>query len=336
MIRLAGMLDAARNIDALDGRLILKLSRDASEVRKSDGASALLLSPGATAPDHCTSVAVAGHQCVPPRLAPYFELPSDCEYIADGDIIRLEPSKKRFRVLFRRNSAHNNFLVTEQCDNFCLMCSQPPKKVDDRWVLEDLFETVRLIERDTKAIGFTGGEPTVWGERFVDLITLCRDRLPETAIHVLSNGRRFSDPAFARAWASASHPNLMVGIPVYSDLSTVHDFVVQADGAFDETVRGTLNLKERRQRVEVRVVIHQQTFARLPQLARRGRREMNSTDIVDRLAAIDHELSRTEALRALAQTDGDDAEVRRLQQKIDELRRVKGELRDQLRLRGGN
>jgi hypothetical protein len=60
------------------------------------------------------------------------------------------------------------------------------------------------------------------------------------------------------------------------------------------------------------------------------------TDIVDRLAAVDHELSRAEALRALAQTDGDDPEVRRLQQEIDELRRVKAELRDQLRLRGRN
>ena len=63
---------------------------------------------------------------------------------------------------------------------------------------------------------------------------------------------------------------------------------------------------------------------------------MEPADLVDRLAAVDHELSRTEALRALAQTDGYDAEVRRLQQEIDELRRVKGELRDQLRLRGGN
>jgi hypothetical protein len=63
--------------------------------------------------------------------------------------------------------------------------------------------------------------------------------------------------------------------------------------------------------------------------------EMNSTDIVDRLAAIDHELSRVEALRALAQTEGDDAEVRRLQQEIDELRKVKADLRGQLQRQGG-
>ena len=62
---------------------------------------------------------------------------------------------------------------------------------------------------------------------------------------------------------------------------------------------------------------------------------MNSTDIVDRLAAIDHEHSRVEALRALAQTEGDDAEVRRLQQEIDELRKVKADLRGQLQRQGG-
>jgi hypothetical protein len=47
---------------------------------------------------------------------------------------------------------------------------------------------------------------------------------------------------------------------------------------------------------------------------------MRPTEILDRLAAVDHELSRAEAMRALAQTDGNDAEVQRLQQEIDELR----------------
>jgi hypothetical protein len=63
---------------------------------------------------------------------------------------------------------------------------------------------------------------------------------------------------------------------------------------------------------------------------------MGATNIVDRLAAVDHELSRAEAMRALAQTNGDDTGVQRLQQVIDELRRVKAELRDQLRLLDGN
>jgi His-Xaa-Ser system radical SAM maturase HxsC len=59
----------------------------------------------------------------------------------------------------------------------------------------------------------------------------------------------------------------MVGIPLYSDLSTIHDYVVQADGAYDETIRGILNLKRLGMRVEIRVVVHKQTYERLPQLA---------------------------------------------------------------------
>jgi hypothetical protein len=63
---------------------------------------------------------------------------------------------------------------------------------------------------------------------------------------------------------------------------------------------------------------------------------MGATNIVDRLAAVDRELSRAEAMRARAQTNDDDTGVQRLQQVIDELRRVKAELRDQLRLLDGN
>jgi His-Xaa-Ser system radical SAM maturase HxsC len=59
----------------------------------------------------------------------------------------------------------------------------------------------------------------------------------------------------------------MVGIPLYSDISDRHDYVVQADGAYDQTIKGILNLKRERQRVEVRVVVHKQTYEGLPRLA---------------------------------------------------------------------
>ena len=72
---------------------------------------------------------------------------------------------------------------------------------------------------------------------------------------------------FAKRYADIQHFDMMVGIPVYSDVSTIHDYVVQSDGAFDETIRGILNLKRYGQKVEIRVVVHRQTYARLPQLA---------------------------------------------------------------------
>ena len=48
----------------------------------------------------------------------------------------------------------------------------------------------------------------------------------------------------------------MAAIPVYAAVDHVHDHVVQAKGAFDETILGILKLKDRGQRVEIRIVLH--------------------------------------------------------------------------------
>jgi His-Xaa-Ser system radical SAM maturase HxsC len=92
-----------------------------------------------------------------------------------------------------------------------------------------------------------------------------RDRLPNTAVHVLTNGRAFVEDDIATAWAEIRHPNLWAGIPIYAAVDHIHDYVVQAPGAFDETVLGILRLKDKGQRVEVRVVLHAVTAPRLRQ-----------------------------------------------------------------------
>jgi His-Xaa-Ser system radical SAM maturase HxsC len=194
-------------------------------------------------------------------------LPNAYAYIADGDIIRVVPRRGMVRVLFRRSSNHNSFLTTERCNNYCLMCSQPPKDADDSWIVDEILQTLPLIDPDTHEIGFSGGEPTLLGPDLFRILRACKTWLPRTAVHILSNGRRFADSQFTQEYANVDHPDMMVGIPVYSDLANVHDYVVQADGAFDETIRGILNLKRLGQRVEIRVVLHRQTYSRLPQLA---------------------------------------------------------------------
>ena len=85
---------------------------------------------------------------------------------------------------------------------------------------------------------------------------------------MLTNGRIFAWPAFTARLAELKHPNFMLGIPVYSDDSTIHDYVVQATGCLrpngsrTSTARDDLAL-----RVEIRVVLHAITVPRLPQLA---------------------------------------------------------------------
>jgi His-Xaa-Ser system radical SAM maturase HxsC len=183
-------------------------------------------------------------------------VPLKYSYLADGDVLGFDHSSGKFRTLFRQNSAHNSFLVTERCNNYCLMCSQPPKDVDDRWILREIKESIALIDPATHALTFTGGETLSDWKDFIAVLKDCRDRLPTTAIQVLTNGRAFANSEIVDAWKQIGHPHLMAAIPVYSSVDHVHDHVVQAKGAFDETVLGILKLKDRGQRVEIRIVLH--------------------------------------------------------------------------------
>jgi len=193
----------------------------------------------------------------------YVRLPAQFAELGEGDVLRVQPETGRVRVLYRRSSRHNFFLVTERCNNYCLMCSQPPKSVDDGWLMDEIADTLPLVDPTTPSLTFTGGEPLTEWRRFIGLLDLARDLLPDTAVHVLTNGRAFASPEVASAWAAVRHPKLSAGIPIYAAVDHVHDYVVQAKGAFDQTVLGVLRLKDRGQRVEIRIVLHAVTVPRL-------------------------------------------------------------------------
>lgn len=193
----------------------------------------------------------------------HVQLPAGFAALGEGDVLGISPQSGRVRLLYRRSSRHNFFLVTERCNNYCLMCSQPPKKVDDGWLLDEIAQTLPLVDPATPALTFTGGEPLTEWRRFIGLLDLARDQLPDTAIHVLTNGRAFSSPEVAQAWAAVRHPKLSAGIPIYAAVDHIHDYVVQAKGAFDQTVLGVLRLKDCGQRVEIRIVLHAITAPRL-------------------------------------------------------------------------
>ncbi len=192
-------------------------------------------------------------------------VPAEFDYLGEGDIVRVSPRDSKIHAVFRRNSRHNTILLTEKCNHYCVMCSQPPKTVDDSWRLEEALELIRLIPDDAEHIIFSGGEPTLYGDGFIELIRQSKSWLPRTAVLVLSNGRAFSEFDFAAKLARVQHPNCTIAIPVYSDDPVRHDYVVQSEGAFDAAVKGILNLKRVAQKVEVRVVIHAQTVGRLVQ-----------------------------------------------------------------------
>ncbi len=216
----------------------------------------------------------AGYMAVVmPKAAPAWDLGvpilhsfSRLDYLSDGDVVAIE-SNGFIRTLYRKSSRHNFILMTDQCNSYCLMCSQPPKRLNDFGRIAEHFRLVDLIDPTTEELGITGGEPTLFKDDFLRLMEYCKSRLPRTAVHVLTNGRLFYYREFAQGLGEIRHPNLMLGIPLYSDVDSEHDYVVQARGAFEETVQGIHNLALYEVPIEIRVVVHLQTYRRLPKLA---------------------------------------------------------------------
>jgi His-Xaa-Ser system radical SAM maturase HxsC len=236
---------------------------------------------GVFPPEHCLLWAVPGTR-IEPGWAGFFS-PADLPetgsgiqvgqlrhpaVVAPGDVIRLQPNKSLVSVLYRRGANSNTLLATERCNSRCLMCSQPPRSEDDGWRVWEMKSVISLTDKDAPELGISGGEPTLLAQALLEIITLCAHELPHTSLHILSNGRRFADEAYAKQACDVGHPDLVWGIPLYAPTPAVHDYVVQAPGAFEETLCGFYNLARHRGRIELRVVLQQPTVPSLGELAR--------------------------------------------------------------------
>jgi His-Xaa-Ser system radical SAM maturase HxsC len=188
------------------------------------------------------------------------------EALAAGDAARVSTEGK-INVLYRRGANANTLFVTERCNSLCLMCSQPPREVDDAWRVRELIDLLPLIDPDLDVLGVTGGEPTLLGLELLALLAAAKQLLPATRLHVLTNGRTFADGRFANLFDDL-RGHVTWAVPLYADVAHVHDFVVQSSGAFAQTMHGLHNLGERGHRVEIRNVLHAQTLPRLTETAR--------------------------------------------------------------------
>ena len=199
---------------------------------------------------------------------PYVDRVGFLHHLFEGDLVVVN-SDGIINTLYRVDSFQNALLVTERCNSNCLMCSQPPKDREDIPYLNGIHQQLLpLIPKDCLELGITGGEPTLMGELFFDLLNQIKLELPQTELHCLTNGRTFAWRKFSEKLGSLKMERLMLGIPLYSDYAPVHDYIVQASGAFEQTMLGLYHLAANDVRIEIRVVLHSQTIPRLGKLAR--------------------------------------------------------------------
>ncbi|RYE57214.1 MAG: His-Xaa-Ser system radical SAM maturase HxsC [Sphingobacteriales bacterium] len=190
------------------------------------------------------------------------------DHLDEGDIVAIT-SDGLINTMYRINSHQNFILATERCNSNCLMCSQPPKDRDDIRNLYNIHsKLIPLIPKDCQEMGITGGEPTLMGSLFFDMLEQFKLELPETELHCLTNGRSFAWKNIADRLAQLELNTLMLGIPLYSDYYQTHDYIVQAKDAFNQTIKGLYNLAVNNQRIEIRVVLQKQSLGRLVKLAK--------------------------------------------------------------------
>lgn len=195
-------------------------------------------------------------------------LPEELKHLAPGDVIRIVPLRKELQVLYKRSSSSNVLFITGNCNNNCRTCPQPPSTKSDDHLFDICMGLIPLISKETEFLGITGGEPTIKPNYLLEVLRLIKKELPLSNIMTLTNGRMFNYLTLARDVASIGSDNMSWGITLFSDLSDVHNQIAGAKYAFDQTIRGILNLHRYKQSIEIRIVILKQNYKRLIQIAK--------------------------------------------------------------------
>ncbi len=179
---------------------------------------------------------------------------------SDGDIIWIDSRHHLMRSILTMHANSNTLLVTEQCDNRCSFCSQPPNDLPDAELYHKA--TLSLLNYETKNyVGISGGEPTLNRNAFLSMLRILKTSDNKTPLHILTNGRSFSDINFVENLHQyIQGRDIVWGIPLYGHTNSIHDTLVGAKGAFIETVSGLVNLGAIGQVIELRIIPVQQNL----------------------------------------------------------------------------
>ena len=192
----------------------------------------------------------------------------DINKIKEGDIIKLDGSG-RIDVLWEINSTQNCLFLTENCNCRCVMCPQPPTSINSKIFINDANNVLDLIhEKNITDICLTGGEPSLTGKSFFNILYRCVDEHPNARIHILTNGKLFADKDFANQLSGVPVKNILFCVSLHSEVDTLHDEIVGTTGSYAKTQQGIYNLASMGFPIEIRVVVSRYNYIHLPEFAK--------------------------------------------------------------------
>jgi His-Xaa-Ser system radical SAM maturase HxsC len=182
----------------------------------------------------------------------------------NGDVVLVIPGRRTLHRLIRASSPHNTLLITEQCDQLCVMCSQPPKQYHTD-MFDQFLEAVRLAPADA-TIGLSGGEPLLHKKRLFEFLIRAQKHRPDLRFHILTNGQHLlaEDEADLRDLDMAS---ILWGIPIYASEAKIHDYIVGKAGAFGILQENLARMGRIGAAIELRTVVMQSNIDHLERLA---------------------------------------------------------------------
>lgn len=188
--------------------------------------------------------------------------------LEEGDVVAYDPVQRKATVLFRASDLHHSLFLTNRCNSYCLMCSQPPTRHDDSWLIEQAIDAVRHVQNAPSVVGISGGEPLLAVEGLRRLLHAIAFYWPDTSVEVLTNGRLLGTDHVQHNLFDTAPTNVRWLVPLYGHADFLHDFVVQSPGAFDETLDGLLTLQAHRQPIQLRIVLIEPVMEVLEELCR--------------------------------------------------------------------
>lgn len=186
--------------------------------------------------------------------------------LQSGDIVSAIPDRCEASILYRESDLHHGLQMTNRCNSYCLMCSQPPTPQEDSWMVQEAIDVIRHLENSPAVLGLSGGEPLLLGHHLRTVLDSVANMHPSTRVEILTNGRLLENSDQSKLLLDGLNTPTTWLVPLYGHADFLHDFVVQAPGAFEQTIAGLLNLQQYHQPIQLRIVLIRPVLEVLPEL----------------------------------------------------------------------
>jgi organic radical activating enzyme len=162
-------------------------------------------------------------------------------------------------MIYKRVDIKTGFL----CNNNCLFCVQANNKLKGNRSFEDIKKDLTDSKKRCEGIVLTGGEVTIRKD-FIQIVEFAKE-LGYTNIQIQTNGRMFSSMDFCKKVINAGATEISPALHGYC--KEQHNYLTQTEGAFNETVKGIINMKKLGARILTNTVIVKSNYRSLDKIA---------------------------------------------------------------------